>query len=67
MLGGSVERYLAYLFAFALSSTLAMALLTQAIGRFGAALASSTVERLRRIFVGGAVTLGAAWLAGVAG
>lgn len=67
MLGGNLERSVAYLAAFALGSTLFMGLLTRLIGRFGAALSSSTIARVQRVLLGAALLLGVAWLAGLGG
>ncbi len=67
MLGGSVARSIAYLLSFAIGSTLIMGLLTKLIGRFGAALAASSIARLQRVLLGAALMLGATWLAGWGG
>lgn len=67
LLSGNIARCLAYLLAFAVGSTLMMVLFTHAIGRFGAALAATTVVRLQRALLCGAVALGGAWLFGLSG
>jgi nickel/cobalt transporter (NicO) family protein len=67
LLSGDIVRCLAYLLAFAVGSTLMMMLFTQAIARFGAALAATTVARLQRGLLCGAAALGSAWLLGLAG
>ncbi|HYJ08803.1 MAG TPA: hypothetical protein VEX18_07330 [Polyangiaceae bacterium] len=67
LLSGSIARCVAYLLAFAVGSTLMMVLFTQAIGRFGAALAATTVVRLQRALLCGAAALGSAWLLGLSG
>lgn len=67
VLSGSLSRSLVYLLAFAVGSTLVMALLTLLIGRFGAKLSATAVERIQRVLLSGAVLLGVAWLAGLGG
>jgi nickel/cobalt transporter (NicO) family protein len=67
LLSGDIVRCLAYLLAFAVGSTLMMMLFTQALGRFGAALAATTVARLQRALLCGAAALGSAWLVGLTG
>lgn len=62
LLAGSTGRSLAFLVAFALGSTVAMAGLTAAIARVGARLEGRVVARLQRLMVGAAMALGAVWV-----
>ena len=61
-LSGDVWRALLYLAAFAIGSTLAMALLTRAIGRVGHLLDQERLRTLQQILLCGAVALGSSWL-----
>lgn len=61
-LGASLLRSSLYLGAFALGSTVAMAVLTRAIGQLGHALPATTLRRLQRALLLGAVALGSVWL-----
>jgi nickel/cobalt transporter (NicO) family protein len=63
-IGGGALRAAAYLVAFAIGSMLAMAALTQAIGRVGGALEPRWVQVAQRTLLLGAVLLGSAWLLG---
>lgn len=62
LLTGSTGRSLAFLVAFAVGSTLAMAGLTAAIARVGARLEGRVVARLQRAMVAASLALGAAWV-----
>ena len=62
LLSGSTGRSLAFLVAFAVGSTLAMAGLTAAIARVGARLEGRVVARLQRVMVAASMTLGAFWV-----
>jgi hypothetical protein len=61
-LSGDVWRALLYLTAFAAGSTLAMALLTRAIGRVGYLLDQKRLRTLQQALLCGAVALGSSWL-----
>jgi nickel/cobalt exporter len=61
-LSGDVWRALLYLAAFAIGSTLAMALLTRAIGRVGHLLDPRHLRRLQQTLLCGAIALGSSWL-----
>jgi hypothetical protein len=61
-LGGSTLRAVAYLLAFAVGSTVAMAALTNAIGRLGGVLEPRVVNKAQRVLLVGAATLGSVWL-----
>ncbi len=67
VLSGSLARSVAYLLAFALGSTLVMGLVTRLIGRFGATLSAVAIARVQRLLLGGAASLGVAWVAGLGG
>jgi nickel/cobalt exporter len=62
IVSGSVERALAFLFAFALGSTFAMATLTGVIARVSAALSRRTIEHAQLALALGALGLGMHWL-----
>ena len=62
-LGTSLLRSSLFLCAFAVGSTLAMSVLTRALGRLGRALDERTLRRARRGLLLGAVALGSVWLA----
>jgi hypothetical protein len=61
-LSGDVARALLYLAAFAVGSTLAMALLTRTVGRVGHLLDRKHLRTLQRALLCGAVALGSSWL-----
>ena len=61
-LSGNAWRALLYLVAFAIGSTLAMALLTRAIGHVGHLLNQKRLRTLQQTLLWGAVTLGSSWL-----
>jgi nickel/cobalt transporter (NicO) family protein len=61
-LSGDGWRALLYLAAFALGSTVAMALLTHAIGRVGHLLDQKRLRTLQQTLLFGAVALGSSWL-----
>jgi nickel/cobalt transporter (NicO) family protein len=61
-LSGDVARALLYLAAFAVGSTLAMAVLTHAVGRVGHLLDPKHLRRLQQTLLCGAVVLGSSWL-----
>lgn len=61
-LSGDVGRALLYLAAFAVGSTLAMALLTRGIGRVGRLLDQRHLLALQQTLLCGAVALGSSWL-----
>jgi hypothetical protein len=61
-LSGDVSRALLYLAAFAVGSTLAMALLTRAIGRVGHLLDPKRLRTLQQTLLCGALALGSSWL-----
>jgi nickel/cobalt transporter (NicO) family protein len=63
-IGGGAFRAATYLVAFAIGSMLAMAALTQAIGRVGGALEPRWVRAAQRTLLLGAVLLGSVWLLG---
>jgi nickel/cobalt transporter (NicO) family protein len=61
-LSGDVTRALLYLAAFALGSTLAMALLTRAVGRIGHFFDGKQLRGVQQALLCGAVMLGSSWL-----
>ena len=61
-LGGDVKRALVYLVAFAIGSTLSMAVFTRALGRLGHALNPARLRRAQLGLLGSAVALGSFWL-----
>jgi nickel/cobalt transporter (NicO) family protein len=61
-LSGDVGRALPYLAAFAIGSTLAMALLTRAVGRVGHLLDQKRLRTLQQTLIYGAFALGSSWL-----
>lgn len=61
-LSGDVERALVYLVAFAIGSTLSMALFTRALGRVGHALNPARLRRVQLGLLASAVALGSFWL-----
>lgn len=62
LLVSSVSASAAYLVAFAVGSTIAMAALTASLAKWGAALSSTTHQRLQWSLVAMSVGLGLAWL-----
>jgi nickel/cobalt transporter (NicO) family protein len=61
-LSGEAWRALLYLAAFAIGSTVAMALLTHVIGRVGHLLDQKRLRTLQQTLLFGAVALGSSWL-----
>jgi hypothetical protein len=61
---GSVDRALLFLAAFAIGSTVAMAVLTYAIAKVGRTLNARTIERAQLALAFGAALLGGYWLVG---
>lgn len=63
VLGTSTTNAAAWLVAFGVGSTVAMAALTSAVARWGKGLSSSTEQRLQYAMCGLSALLGVAWLA----
>jgi nickel/cobalt exporter len=63
VLGTSTTNATAWLVAFGVGSTIAMAALTSAVARWGKRLSSSTERRLQYAMCGLSALLGVAWLA----
>ena len=63
VLGGSVTTSAAYLVAFAVGSTIAMAFLTAGLAKWGMRLSSKTQHRLQWSLVAMSAGLGVFWLA----
>lgn len=61
-LSGDVKRALVYLLAFAVGSTLSMALFTRALGRVGHVLNPARLRRVQLGLLASAVALGGFWL-----
>lgn len=62
LMSSSLSTSAAYLVAFAVGSTLAMAALTAALSRWGAQLSSTTQKRLQTALVAMSAALGVYWL-----
>ena len=61
-LGASLLRSSLYRSAFAVGSTLAMAILTRTIGQLGHALKANALRRVEHALLLGAAVLGSVWL-----
>jgi len=62
MLSGALQHTLAYLAAFSIGSTLAMAALTATIAKVGTRLSARVIERSQRLMALAAAALGLYWI-----